>query len=822
MLIELLKKLKNASSPDNEVQRKNFTQNLLGMAELYNGYFFMTNGQIIGIVEIIAMNFDNLPEHKKFSTTEEFKKSLRIFPDNLHFKVHSEKADINNIIMDLKRANVEETNPAVLNAMKDCINNIKGLQGKETYCKKFYVIYEYEGDSEHKKSNDKDEIVNQMNEVRTCIIAQFMNIGNMVVIPTDAREVLTQPLDIVYKHFNPNSSRKEPLDARIFRLRHDEELYNKTHTDKRHIYDADYAASRGFHLLKNLKDTYLMDGIYHTHLILNDNGYPIGLPGVYAGWILNLLEGIDGIDIDVITKKKPHDVTLEFLKQHKKLTISFRNRKAGDPDKTMELDSKIDNSSYIISKMKEDEDFYEVVTIITIRADTLTLLRQRKNTIVKTLKQNGIYVTGSYRIRIPLFRMTMPFFYVDSWIFKKYSHEMLTSGLCSFYWYSTYELMDEHGCVLGINTENSTLVAFNNFLKKYVNPHILLLGTSGAGKTFTEQALGRRMRLLGRTCVFIIPSKGSLDYAKGCKDIGGTFIRLGPLQKNCINIMEIRPEEKNKTEKLSLLAKKVNFLIICTNLLLRNEPLTSVETSQLNVLLLKLYEEFGITEDNESILDPVTGKLKEMPIIEDMWNKLKAHPTLYRIAGIWDQFVNGNCQNMNQQTNVDLNNKYIVFDVDEDSISEILFPFFLFIAFDCGISIAKRSTKELVTLFLDEVWKLMKSAICAAQVKSAIKLLRAYNSSVVVATQDIEDFLNTTEGFGKSVLTNSAIRILLKLTDTELEMVSKCISLSDEDKDSIEKFSPGRGMILANGDKIKVWLRLSEHEMKVYEPDDAE
>ena len=820
-LKKLIQNIGKQESSDSE-DRKDFVQDIIGINEIYDGFFFMKSGQVIGIVEVIPLNYHQRTNTEKHIIINYFIKFLRIANDTMHYKVRTEKADVNQIITNILKSNVNEKDPRVIAQMEDNIQNIKGLQSKETYTKKFYVIFEYEGDADGKISNDKDEIIQTMMETRWTIISQFKTIGNVVVMPSTERDVLVQPLEAVYRHFNPKSSRKEPFEARLMRLLHDEEKYNNTHNDKRSISGSDYVAPRGIRLLKKNKNILVMDGVYHSYLTLKHNAYPTGDPGVSPGWIVDLLEEYDDIDIDLITKRMPRDFTIGMLKQSKKLTTNFASQAKDNPDKQEELLAKANNTAYVIRNMKEnDEDLHKAMTIITVRANSVKQLKMRINSINKKLAQTSIYTSSSYRTRVSFLKMTMPFLYIDNLLFNKYSHDILTSGLASFYWYSTYQLFDDKGYVLGINISNSTMVAINNFLKKYVNPHILLLGTSGAGKTFTEQMLGYRMRLTGKKCIFIIPAKGTLDYKKGCDNIGGSFISLGPGMKDCINIMEIRPQATVKTDRTSLLARKINSLIHFVEIRLGKE-LTSDESAALNVTLTKLYETFDITDDNDSIYRDGSNELKEMPLLVDFYNYTVGDPLLERVAKALYPFVKGNCSNMNNQTNVDLDNGYIVFDVDEDSMTKEEFMSFLYIAYDVACTIAKRSVKEYVSIFFDEVWKIMKYKKTAELIEAMILLLRAYNSCAVIATQNIDHFLDTTGNFGKSVLTNTAIRILLKLSDIEADTVAQYIKMSEADRLALQSFETGNGMIIANNDKVKVYFKASEKELSVFTPDDVD
>ena len=113
------------------------------------------------------------------------------------------------------------------------------------------------------------------------------------------------------------------------------------------------------------------------------------------------------------------------------------------------------------------------------------------------------------------------------------------------------------------------------------NANLVLLGTSGAGKTFTMQLLAPRMRMRGIQCFIIAPIKGH-EFRRACDRIGGEFIRIAPGSPHCINIMEIRhtlsPEMElldgiDYSEMDSLLARKIQQLMTFFGLLIRRQRL---------------------------------------------------------------------------------------------------------------------------------------------------------------------------------------------------------------------------------------------------------
>ena len=785
-------------------------QDFIGFRQVRGGLFFTSNGPVIGILEIIPINYYQRKILEQNIITDTFKGFFRIAPNNIHFKVRTEKADVSTIIRNIRMCNKDEQNPIVLKRMEEYIANIKHLQKKDTICRKFYVIFKYEG-----SSNDPNEIYRSMCETKRDIANIFIQMGHLIVNPDNY-----SACDVLYRFFNPKTMYKESLEQRISRLKADEEKYNLSvpKDQRRYLSDCDYIAPKGLNT-KN-PNYIIMDGQYHTYFALTDEGIP---SLVNAGW-LDIIQAGEGIDIDIISKKKVHDLTVDALEQYNRFNRVNAREKRGNQEKYESLSENIDNIAFITNRMRKmDEDLFDTIIIVTVRANTLQDMYSVRNSIIKSLRTKSIYVEECFLTAVNYFRMTMPFMYVDNAIFNRNKRNMLTSSMAGLYCFTSYELFDDHGYVIGSNVANNTLVSIDNYnTDRYSNPNIVIIGTPGSGKTYFQQMFGYRMRLTGVRNFFILPIK-AYEYEPGCKNIGGSYIRLVPGSEDCINIMEIRPHphvdsEDDGTGGFSLLSEKISSVIVFIQLLMDGYKMSSLERSKLVRVIYKLYERFGITDDNDSIWeDEENNVLKPMPILEDLANEIINCDELKNFHTVLFPFTDGNCQNMNGYTNVDLDNKYIVFDVNEKIVGKELLPAFLFIAYDCASSIAKEDLTEKVAIILDEVWKMMKIRECAEMVQEGIKTLRGYGGCLILSTQEIGDFIGDKEGFGASVLHTVCNILVLKINEAEFKAVSEIIDLDQSDESTISRFPPhGYGLLYSNKDKIIVDIRASETEDRLF------
>lgn len=284
-----------------------------------------------------------------------------------------------------------------------------------------------------------------------------------------------------------------------------------------------------------------------------------------------------------------------------------------------------------------------------------------------------------------------------------------------------------------MNKYNNSLVSLDNFNTHiYKNANMAILGTSGAGKTFTMQLIARRMRLAGTPVYIIAPLKGH-EFYRQAKALNGTIIRIVPGSPDCINVMEIRKIDHTSSELLdgpmpeqSELAAKIQKLHIFFSLLIPD--LSNEERQLLDEAIVTTYRNKGITYDNASLDDPAhPGQYREMPILGDLHTVLSAAPETRRIANILNRLVHGSASSFNRQTNVNLDNSYVVIDISE--LSGDLLTVGMYIGLDYMWDKAKEDLTRRKQIFIDEVWQIIgasSNALAANYVFEAVKTIRGY------------------------------------------------------------------------------------------------
>ena len=255
------------------------------------------------------------------------------------------------------------------------------------------------------------------------------------------------------------------------------------------------------------------------------------------------------------------------------------------------------------------------------------------------------------------FLSSLPLCAPDAALFKKYRRNILTSTAASFYPFVSFELCDTNGVLLGVNKYNNSLVSLDNFNTRiYKNANMAILGTSGAGKTFTMQPY-RPAYAAGGTPVYIIaPLKGH-EFYRQAKALNGTIIRIVPGSPTASTSWRFAKSTTPAANCWMVPCRssrnwppKIQKLHIFFSLLIPD--LSNEERQLLDEAIVTTYRNKGITYDNASLMTRTPGQYREMPILGDLHTVLSAAPETRRIANILNRLVHGSASSFNRQTNV--------------------------------------------------------------------------------------------------------------------------------------------------------------------------
>lgn len=792
-----------------------YVQDFLPIKNIRNGIIETKNHKFVKLIEIIPINFNLYNEDEKDSVIQSFFGLLKTSPSKIQIKCITQKTDTEKFVSSLKKDLICETNPRTKELSKSYIELIRRIGQTVSISRRFFVAFQYEKSSRFIDS-DPAEIRRKINNDLASLQEGFNQCGNAIVVTKNEDAAVGE---IFYNLLNKKSCNTESFQSRVLKICKDYMasrglVFGKDHVPNIPI--SNYIAPRGIDFSAD-SNYYIMDGMYYMPFVIKSDSYPIKVRSGWGGDLTNLGENID---IDFFFQRQSADKVLDSIVNHgarMSVSLTSKNRKSDD------LAASIQSGEYIKQKLSSicNEDAYHLQTMITVCADTYEHLIIKAEETIDNLRKDGFRVRKLPYQTDKAMLSSLPLAQIDPQIEKISYQDITTSGLASMYPFTSFELSDEDGIMLGINRKNCSMCFINNFdTKKYKNANMVIMGATGSGKTFTMSCMAMRYRMIGIPCWIIAPVKGE-EYAPACHAIGGEYVKISPDSPSCINILEIRPYS-NRTEMIlnkgeyqqgSFLAKKIQQLNTFFSLLVSD--ITDEEAQIMEEQCILLYNSFGITNDNKTLYNK-NGTVVKMPIIGDLYNQIKDIEPVQRIKIDLARFVTGSAQSFNQQTNVDLDNKYVVFDITD--LQDKLKTLGMFIVLDAIWDKTKADRSQKKAIFIDEMWVLMGSKgnrYSATFIEEIYKTIRGYGGAAIGATQDIVDYFALNDGeYGKAILNACKTKIIMGLESSEADVVSRYMSLTKYEKNEISKFERGEGLLTSNNCKVEIKIIPTEAERR--------
>jgi type IV secretory pathway VirB4 component len=286
-----------------------------------------------------------------------------------------------------------------------------------------------------------------------------------------------------------------------------------------------------------------------------------------------------------------------------------------------------------------------------------------------------------------------------------------------------------------------------------------------------------------------------------CEAVGGQYIAFGYGESSKINPFDLSlvTEEGENALNSKILALHKLFSVMIGKM----DP---VEESILDKAVMDAYKMKGVTPDPET-------QGKEPPLLEDLYKSLigMEEEKAKILAAKFEKYIKGSFAGIfNQKTTVNLNNSFVVFGIR--NLEDTLRPMAMHIILDYIWTIVKKILKKRI-LIVDEAWYMMQFDDSANFLRGIVKRGRKYYLGVTTITQDVDDFLETP--FGKEIVTNSSIQILLKQHTAAIDMIGDTFYLSDGEKQLLLSANKGEGIFFAGQNHVAISVIASPEEHKL-------
>lgn len=796
------------------------TQMLSPVFGIKDGIIITKDMEYVQILEIDPVNFLLFPEKEQEAIADSFGAAIAAFPNRFQIKVLSRRANAEDHIKDYLAAMELESNPKCREMQEQSIAKIRNNTATSV-SKKFYFAHAYE----HKgglRRPQWNEIYADMT-LASSQIAQL--IGKKPMLNSLAAPIgdSDAQIDALYQCMCREEAQVKSLQEKVNEVVARYAEQGKLDGELKYIPENDFIAPQK---VDPFNSHYLMvDGKYMAFAYIDGSSYSTDC---YAGWLQLLVDLDEGIDVDIFVEKKdPLKVArdLTYSMQLDRSNMAHKSDASADSDK---LGDKLASSQYIRAGMAARQTLLDFMVMLTIVEDSPAALKWRLRELKKRLAPSGLRLVPLHYRHMNAFLASFPLCSRNLDFLKKARRNILNHDFGASYPFVSFEINDAGGFMLGVNRMNLSPIFLNLFDRNiYSDGNVILLGPPGTGKTYCLQTTALALRQLGVQIIIIAPYKG-YEYRAACEAVGGQYISLAPGSPHNINIMEIRKYdttvkdalEGGKENQQSRLKNKIQQLHAFMSLL--KPDISYLETAALDEAMRLTYKAFGISESNKSLIDEKDPtKYKTMPTLAHLYEKLLTIKNGSGLCAVLSRFVTGSFNSLSKPTNVDLKNPYVVIDLSE--MPKELIPLGTFLANDFAIDCIRTDHTKRKAIINDEISRMIGiagSEPAAEFILQNCKLVRGYNAITINATQDTNDFFALRDGYyGRGIIANSKIKILLRQETQEAKKVQEILGLSDEETTNIQYYEPGEGLLVANRNHAEIKILASSLEDELINSD---
>ena len=357
---------------------------------------------------------------------------------------------------------------------------------------------------------------------------------------------------------------------------------------------------------------------------------------------------------------------------------------------------------------------------------------------------------------------------------------LTTSSTAIFVPFTTQELFQngKEALYYGINALSSNLIMVDRKLLK--NPNGLILGTPGSGKSFSAKREIANCFLLTSDEIEILDPEA--EYAPLVERLHGQVIKISPTSTNYINPMDLNLDYSDDESPLSL---KSDFILsLCELIVGGKEGLQPVQKTIIDRCVRLVYQEY--------LNDP---RPENMPILEDLYNLLRAQDEkeAQYIATALEIYVTGSLNVFNHQSNVDINNRIVCYDIKE--LGKQLKKIGMLVVQDqvWNRVTINRAAHKSTRYYIDEMHLLLKEEQTAAYTVEIWKRFRKWGGIPTGITQNVKDLLSSREV--ENIFENSDFVYMLNQAGGDRQILAKQLGISPHQLSYVTHSSEGEGLL---------------------------
>ena len=536
-----------------------------------------------------------------------------------------------------------------------------------------------------------------------------------------------------------------------------------------------------------------IDGKYATTIFITT--YPRYLDTNWFASIINF-----DVEFDVAMYIYPQD-SATILKELRRRITQVSASLAMQAEQGKVRDPQLETAYQDIEELRDrlvqgTERFYQYGLYITIYANSQDELDDTVAQVEVLLEGRLIYAKPALFQMEEGFTSTLPM----GRDLLAANTNMNTSPLSTSFPFVSSDLTSNSGILYGVNLHNNSLVLFDRFSLE--NANMVIFAKSGAGKSYSVKLEILRSLMFGTEVIVIDPEQ---EYRYLAEAVGGGYLRIAIASDHRINPFDL-PELAEDDKPESVLRENITRLIGLITLMA--DGVSPEERSIVDKALWETYALKDITPGNRWG-DP------EIPTLQDFYNIVGDMEGGKSLAMRLQRFVEGTFAGVfNRPTNIDLDKELIVFNIRD--MEEELRPIAMYVVLGFIWNRIRSQLKRRI-LVVDEAWILMRNEESAKFLFSIAKRARKYYLGVSTITQDITDFLSST--YGKPIVTNSSIQLLLRQSPAAIDTLAEVFYLTDHEKFRLLESDVGEGIFFAGLKHVAIKIVASYAEDQIITSD---
>ena len=535
--------------------------------------------------------------------------------------------------------------------------------------------------------------------------------------------------------------------------------------------------------LEEKNDHLLMDGNFVRLLFVS--GYPYV---AVSGWLDSLINFNNNLDVSY------HIDTVEA-----NLSLPKLNRKITELESTKrsmiksgqlvgpEVSDPLESATNLRNKiMRGQEKLFQISIYICLSAKTLEELNKLTKLLESALSTRLFYTKIARYQQIDALQSVLP--RAEDLLHQKRNLDSSSAALT--FPFMSSELVQEPGILYGVNQSNNSLVILDRFSLN--NANSITFAESGSGKSYASKVEILRQLMNGTKIIVIDPER---EYKLLCESVKGSYIKLSAKSKQKINPFDFASTQRSKQD----LSEHAQDLIEVISLM--SDGLSPREKAALDKAIMRLYK----------------SKKVSSPQLEDLYETLHSLGQL-KLCERLEKYISGSLSDVfNAQTNIDLSNNLVVFDIKDmpESLRQIMM---LIISNFVSNQVKLKPQKRL--LIIDEAWMLLEHEESARFIAGLVRRARKYYLGVSMISQAANDFLSN--DYGRAIASQSSLRILMRQDTTTIDTIEKQFGLSEYERSFLLTCSRGEALIVADQNHVALKVVASQQEHPLITTNPAE